>query len=98
MLRYECFYIIYLKRGNNGRILARGWSLFQNGKMKRLMITKKGTAILHECYSKLNEINNTIFEDMPEEDMLLCIQLLSPTESRISNKWIEDKRKSFSDL
>jgi predicted transcriptional regulator len=70
----------------------------QDKRIKRLMITKKGTAILHECYSKLNEINNIIFEDMPEEDMLLCIQLLSPTESRISNKWIEDKRKSFSDL
>jgi predicted transcriptional regulator len=67
-------------------------------RMKRLTITKKGTAVLHECYSKLNEINNVIFEDMPEDDMLLCLQLLSPTESRISNKWIQDKRKSFSEL
>ena len=66
-------------------------------RVKRLMITKKGIQILNACYSKLNEINKGIFEDMPEEDMLLCIQLLSPTESRISNKWIQDKRKSFSD-
>jgi hypothetical protein len=65
-------------------------------RIKRLMITKKGTAILSECYSKLDEINNAIFEDMPEDDILLCIQLLSPTESRISNKWIQDKRKSLS--
>jgi hypothetical protein len=60
------------------------------------MITKKGTAILYECYSKLDEINNAIFEDMPEDDILLCIQLLSPTESRISTKWIQNKRKSLS--
>jgi predicted transcriptional regulator len=65
-------------------------------RIKRLMITKKGTAILYECYSKLDEINNAIFEDMPEDDILLCIQLLSPTESRISTKWIQNKRKSLS--
>jgi hypothetical protein len=62
------------------------------------VITKKGIQILHECYSKLNEINKVVFGEMPEEDMLLCIQLLSPTESRISNKWIQDKRKSFPEL
>jgi predicted transcriptional regulator len=67
-------------------------------RLKRLTITKKGTVVLNECYSKLNRINSAIFEDMPEDDMLLCIQLLSPTESRISNKWIQDKRKSFSEL
>jgi hypothetical protein len=67
-------------------------------RLKRLTITKKGTAVLGECYAKLNRINATIFEGMPEEDMLLCIQLLSPTESRISTKWIQEKRKSFADL
>ncbi len=67
-------------------------------RMKRLMITKKGTAVLRECHLKLNEINQAIFGEMPEDDMLLCIQLLSPTESRISTKWIQDKRKSFSEL
>ena len=67
-------------------------------RMKRLMITKKGAVVLRECYLKLNEINQAIFGEMPEDDMLLCIQLLSPTESRISTKWIQDKRKSFSEL
>jgi hypothetical protein len=62
------------------------------------LITEKGTAVLRECYLKLNEINHAIFEEMPEDDMLLCVQLLSPTESRISTKWIQDKRKSFSEL
>ena len=67
-------------------------------RMKRLMITKKGAVVLRECYLKLNEVNQAIFGEMPEDDMLLCIQLLSPTESRISTKWIQDKRKSFSEL
>ena len=67
-------------------------------RMKRLMITKKGAVVLRECYLKLNEINQVIFGEMPEDEMLLCIQLLSPTESRISTKWIQDKRKSFSEL
>ena len=67
-------------------------------RMKRLLITKKGAVVLRECYLKLNEINQVIFGEMPEDDMLLCIQLLSPTESRISTKWIQDKRKSFSEL
>ena len=67
-------------------------------RVKRLSMTKKGKAILDECYSKLSIVNEAIFEGMPEEDMLLCIQLLSPSETRISNKWIKDKRKSFSDL
>ena len=67
-------------------------------RMKRLMITKKGAVVLRECHLKLNEINQAIFGEMPEDEMLLCIQLLSPTESRISTKWIQDKRKSFSEL
>jgi hypothetical protein len=66
-------------------------------RLKRLMITIKGTQILHTCHSRLSELNKMVFEDIPEDDMLLCIQLLSPTESRMSNKWIEDKRKSFSE-
>ena len=67
-------------------------------RLKRLMITKKGIAVLRQCHIKLNEINLAIFDGMPEDDMLLCVQLLSPTESRVSNKWIQDKRKSISEL
>jgi hypothetical protein len=78
--------------------LIREKSDDKDKRMKRLVITTKGTTILRECYAKLDGINSAIFKDMPEDDMLLCIQLLSPTESRISNKWIEDKRKSFSDI
>ena len=65
---------------------------------KRLTLTKKGLNVLRDCHARLETINGLFFKEMSEEDMMLCIQLLSATESRYSLKWIEDKKKSFSEL
>jgi predicted transcriptional regulator len=70
----------------------------EDKRSKQLQITDKGNKLLQACYTKLDRINDIFFEEMPQEDRLLCIQLLSPTETKFSTKWIEDRRKSFTEL
>lgn len=64
----------------------------------RLYITAKGENVLKKCYAKLDRINELFFADMSRRDMKWCSQLLSPTESKFSLRWLQDRRKSLSEL
>ena len=70
----------------------------EDKRSKRLFTTEKGEKTLKECYQKMNSINQLFFKEMPEDDIRLCIQLLSRTESKFSEKWMLDKEKSFKNL
>lgn len=70
----------------------------EDKRSKRVSISKKGNKILMECYKKLSTTNAFFFKAIPEDDIRLCIQLLSPIESKFSAKWMEDKGKSFDEL
>lgn len=70
----------------------------EDKRSKIVSVTKKGSKTLKDCYKKLSAINEFFFRDMPDDDIRLCIQLLSPTEVKFSAKWVEDKGKSLDEL
>lgn len=84
------------------RLKAKGLVSEQEDKedkrSKRVIITKKGNETLMDSYKKLSLVNEFFFKEMPEDDIRLCIQLLSPIETKFSAKWLEDKGKSLVEL
>ena len=65
---------------------------------KRLVLTPKGTKVLHECYTRTNQLAKIYFEELSEDDTLLCIQLLKGIEIKFSQLWPEHKGKSFAEI
>ena len=70
----------------------------EDRRSKQLKLSKKGRTVLEDCYKKMAVINRLFFEDIPREDIELCIHLLSSLEAGFSSRWLEDKGKSFSAL
>lgn len=54
---------------------------------KLLTITKKGKKVLTESRLAIDKVAHDMYEGMPEDDMLLCIQFLAPTEKVNAQKW-----------
>ncbi|MCT3651559.1 winged helix DNA-binding protein [Elizabethkingia anophelis] len=65
---------------------------------KLLALTPKGLKKLKACYELLGKVNQVIFRDMQEDDILLCIQLLKPIETKFSSLTITDKKLSFDEV
>jgi DNA-binding MarR family transcriptional regulator len=62
---------------------------------KRVRLTDSGEAILKECYAQIHKVNGMMFHEMPDEDIMLCIQLLKNVEMKFSKTWVQDKGKNF---
>lgn len=58
---------------------------------KRVTITDTGREVLNECYTQLRKVSEIIFNDMAEEDIELCIQLLKNIEIKFSSLWLQHK-------
>jgi len=67
----------------------------EDKRSKRLTLSKKGNAILKECYKNMALINEKFFGDIPKDDVKLCTQLLSSLEAEFASRWVADKGKSF---
>jgi predicted transcriptional regulator len=65
---------------------------------KRLSLTYKGKSVLKACYEQLRLLNDLFFGHMPNEDIELCIQLLTPLEIKFSKNWQKDKNRSFEEI
>jgi len=65
---------------------------------KTVSITDKGKKILFTCYEKMSAVNRFFFDKMPEDDVVMCIQLLSATEAEFSRRWLADRSRSFEEL
>ena len=65
---------------------------------KRVRITAKGEKILAACYEKIQQVSGMMFSDMPEDDILLCIQLLKNVELKFSGQWLQHKTKPFKEV
>jgi DNA-binding MarR family transcriptional regulator len=61
---------------------------------KRLKLSKKGIALLNQCYKQMGTLNKWFFKSISKEDIDLCIHLLSDVEVNFSSRWLEDKGKS----
>ncbi len=62
---------------------------------KLLSITKKGKKVLTQSRLAIDKVAQDMYESMPEDDMLLCTQLLAPTEKTNAQKWHQLKGFEF---
>ena len=65
---------------------------------KRISITPKGREVLFKCYDVFGRVNKMLLNDMPREDIFLCIQLLKNVEIKFSGMWQQHKGKDFEDI
>lgn len=89
--------LLILERLKNKKLVAEQKSV-EDKRAKNVTITTKGKKVLSACYEKMNVINRFFFSRMPEDDVVMSIQLLSVTEADFSNRWVTDKSKSFKEL
>ncbi len=70
-----------------------------NDKRSKLIeLTAEGQKKLNACYELLDKVNQVIFRDMQTDDILLCIQLLKPIETKFSSLSVSDKKLSFEEV
>jgi len=62
---------------------------------KLLKVTNKGEQMLFQCYRQLSKMSDVLFNDLPEDDKKLCIQLLKGIEIKHSKQVIEYKNKDL---
>jgi DNA-binding MarR family transcriptional regulator len=65
---------------------------------KRVKITAKGEKVLQASMKRLSQLVKMMLHDMGEESILLCIQLLKNVEIKFSERWPEDKGRSFDEI
>lgn len=81
------------------RLIKKGMlkeAVDKNDKRSKLLsITKKGKKALNESRSAIDKVAQDMYQSMPEDDMLLCIQLLSPAQKVNAQKWHQLKGFEF---
>jgi DNA-binding MarR family transcriptional regulator len=65
---------------------------------KRVSITPRGDKILLVCYEKIQMVSELMFLELPDDDILLCIQLLKNVELKFSGQWLQHKSKPFGEV
>lgn len=65
---------------------------------KLLSLTPKGRDVLHRCYKASQIVTEIVFQDLGEEDLRLCIQLLRGVEARHSAAIFEMKDKTIAEI
>lgn len=64
----------------------------QDKRSKQVYITKKGKETLKDCHFALNTVAEELYGEMPDEEMDVCLQYLTPVESKIAQKWHHIKK------
>ncbi|MEP6713346.1 MAG: winged helix DNA-binding protein [Ferruginibacter sp.] len=64
----------------------------QDKRSKQVSLTKKGNATLKVCDVALSKVAESLYGEMPEEELKLCVEYLSPLENSIAQKWNKIKR------
>jgi predicted transcriptional regulator len=70
----------------------------EDKRSKRVRITTKGEAVLEHCYRELRRVNELLYRDMSEEDILLTIQLLKNIDITFSALWQQHKGKTLDEV
>ena len=84
------------------RLKRKGWvserSDPSDGRSKLLTLLPKGKDKLQKCYGQMRKATALFFGHLSEEDVRLCIQLLSPVDMRFAPLWPEHKDLSYSEI
>lgn len=70
----------------------------EDKRSKRLKITAKGEKVLELCRKRISRLAVMMLHEVPEEDKLLCLQLLGGVETRFTDIWQSHKGKSFDEI
>ena len=69
-----------------------------DGRSKLVQITPKGKDVLFEIFGRFHRIGELVLQDLPEEDVLLCIQLLKGVENKQWKICAETKALGFEEI
>jgi len=69
-----------------------------DGRSKRVKITARGEKVLQASFKRLTQLVNMLFGEMGQDNIMLCIQLMKNVEIKFSERWPEDKGKSFDEI
>ncbi|MEZ2444188.1 MarR family winged helix-turn-helix transcriptional regulator [Chitinophaga sp. RCC_12] len=79
------------------RLRKNGWISEKDDdadkRSKRLSISSKGKKVLEQVYKRMAELNKQCFGNISDDDIMLCIQLMSPVESALMASWLKSKGK-----
>ncbi|GAB3643355.1 MarR family winged helix-turn-helix transcriptional regulator [Spirosoma arcticum] len=62
---------------------------------RRLVLTDAGAAVLQDCYGRTSQLGRLFFGSLSEDDMRLCVHLLTGTELKFAQLWPRHKSKSY---
>jgi len=65
---------------------------------KRVKLTAKGESVLAECYKRIELVTSVVFNDIPEEDIQLCLLLLKGIEVKFADLWPHHKNYPFAEI
>lgn len=65
---------------------------------KRVKITAKGEKVLQASYKRLTQLVDMMLHDIGRDGIMLCIRFLKNVEIKFSERWPEDKGKSFDEI
>lgn len=69
-----------------------------DGRSKLVRITPAGKEVLFEIFSRFHQVGDILLRELPEEDILLCVQLLKGVESRNWQICAETKTLDFKEI
>jgi DNA-binding MarR family transcriptional regulator len=79
------------------RLIKNGWISEKSDEIdkrsKRLSILPEGKKVLELVYKRMAELNQQCFGDIPDDDLMLCIQLIAPVESALMISWLKNRGK-----
>ncbi|HEX3933577.1 MAG TPA: hypothetical protein VHW43_02790 [Puia sp.] len=102
-IKSEAIYnnIMELSSGTNmlNRMKRRGlvaeYADKEDGRVKRLKVTVKGVKALQTAKDLVLKVAHMMVHDLSDDDKRLCIQLLTPVDSRFSGMFQKQKNKTF---
>ena len=69
-----------------------------DGRAKLVSITDKGLKKLKECMPNAQKVNEMVFQNLSDDTIDVCIELLKSAEATHSRKSVELKQMSFKDM
>ena len=67
----------------------------EDRRVKRLKLTLKGEETLKKAKGLVHQVAGMMVNELTEDDKQLCIQMLSPINTRFSEIYLKQKNKSF---
>lgn len=67
-------------------------------RVKRLKLTEKGEGVVRKAVVLVQKVAHLLVDGMSEDDMLNCIKLLKPIDTRISDMYQKQKNKPINEV